>query len=393
MPVINRIAEFHADMQVWRRDLHQHPETAFEEHRTAGIVAEKLESWGIEVHRGLAGTGVVGLLTGASDGGRRIGLRADLDALDVQETNDFDHRSRHEGKMHACGHDGHTTMLLGAARYLAETRNFDGQVAFIFQPAEENEGGGRVMVEEGLFETFPVESVYGLHNMPGLPAGQAGMRKGPAMAAFDIFEITVQGVGAHAAWPHKSIDPIVIGSQMVGALQTVASRRTDPLDSLVVSVTQFHAGETWNIIPESAVIRGTVRSFKKEVQDQAEAEIRRLAEGLAAAQGAAVELRYERRYPAVVNTAPETDFCAAVASDVLGGDKVNQDYPPLMGSEDFAYMLQEKPGCYILLGNGEGDGATGCTLHNPGYDFNDDVAVLGASYWARLVETALPKLA
>ncbi|HMB76648.1 MAG TPA: M20 aminoacylase family protein [Kiloniellaceae bacterium] len=391
MPVINRIAEFHEDMQAWRRDLHKHPETAFEEHRTAGIVAEKLESWGIEVHRGLAGTGVVGLLSGARDNGRCIGLRADLDALDIQESNDFEHRSVHAGKMHACGHDGHTAMLLGAARYLAETRNFEGKVAFIFQPAEENEGGARVMIEEGLFETFAMESVYGLHNLPGLSAGRAAMRKGPAMSAFDIFEITVTGVGTHAALPQKGVDPIVIGAQLISALQTLPSRRSDPLDSLVVSVTQFHAGETWNIIPESAVIRGTVRSFRKETQDRAEADLKRMAEGICAAQGASAKVRYERRYPAVVNAAAETDFCAEVAREVLGEANVDAESQPMMGSEDFAYMLQEKPGCYIMLGNGEGGGIGGCTLHNPGYDFNDEVAVLGASYWARLAEKALAK--
>ena len=391
MAVINRIAEFHGDMQAWRRDLHKHPETAFEEHRTADMVAEKLAGWGIEVHRGLAGTGVVGLLKGASDGGRRIGLRADMDALHIQEQNDFAHRSVHEGKMHACGHDGHTAMLLGAARYLAETRNFDGSVTFIFQPAEENEGGGRVMVEEGLFEKFPVEAVFGLHNMPGIASGHVGMRSGPAMAAFDIFEIAVTGVGAHAAMPHLGIDPIVLGAQIVGALQTIASRRSDPLDSVVVSVTQFHAGDTWNVIPQSAVIRGTARSFRKETQDRIEADIKRMAEGICAAQGASAAVTYERRYPAVVNTAKETEFCAEVAGEVLGATNVDTDTPPLMGSEDFAYMLQEKPGCYIFLGNGESGGPGGCSVHNPSYDFNDEVAVLGASYWARLVEKALPK--
>ena len=391
MPVINRIAEFHDEIAAWRRDLHAHPETAFEEARTSDVVAEKLESWGIEVHRGLATTGVVGVLHGQRRNGRAIGLRADMDALHIHELNDFDHRSRNEGKMHACGHDGHTAMLLGAAKYLAETRNFDGTVHLIFQPAEENEGGGRVMVEEGLFEKFPVEAVFGLHNMPGIPAGEIGLRVGPAMAAFDIFEITVTGKGTHAAMPHLGIDPVVVAAQIVAALQTIAGRRTDPIDTVVVSVTQVHAGDTWNVIPEAAVLRGTARSFKSELSEQIEADIRRLAEGIATANGASAAVRYERRYPALINTEAETDFCARVAAEVAGEARVDAKADPLMGSEDFAFMLQAKPGCYIWLGNGEEGGPGGCAVHNPHYDFNDEVAVLGASYWARLVETALPR--
>lgn len=391
MAVINRIAEFHEDIKGWRRDLHAHPETAFEEQRTSDFVAKKLNEWGIEVHRGLATTGVVGVLHGQNNNGRAIGLRADMDALHLTELNEFEHRSRNEGKMHGCGHDGHTAMLLGAARYLAETKNFDGTVNFIFQPAEENEGGGRVMVEEGLFEKFPVEAVYGLHNMPGIPAGQVGMRVGPAMAAFDIFEVIVDGVGAHAAMPHLGVDAVVITSQIVMALQSIASRRVDPLESVVVSVTQFHAGDTWNVIPQQAVIRGTVRSFKKEIQDQAEADIRRIAQGICEAQGATMSMRYERRYPAVVNTSLETDIAAEVAADVVGETNVEVGAPPLMGSEDFAYMLQEKPGCYIWLGNGADGQPGGCSVHNPHYDFNDDISVIGASYWAKLVETTMPR--
>ena len=404
MPIINRIAEFHDDMTAWRRDLHRHPETAFEEHRTADFVAGKLAEWGIEVHRGLAETGVVGTLHGnnaqggakggGSDngsGGRAIGLRADMDALHIHELNDFDHRSTDDGKMHACGHDGHTAMLLGAARYLAETRNFEGTVHFIFQPAEENEGGGRVMVEQGLFEKFPVESVYGMHNSPGLATGRAGLRAGSAMASFDIFEITVTGEGTHAAMPHLGNDPIVVAAQIVGALQTIASRRTDPLDSVVVSVTQFHAGDTWNVIPHQAVLRGTARCFKAEVRDRIEAEIGKISAGLCAAHGATLEYRYERRYPALINSERETGIAARVAAEVLGADNVELGAPPLMGSEDFAYLLQERPGCYIWLGNGEHGGPGGCTVHNPRYDFNDEISVLGASYWARLVETTLPR--
>ena len=392
MAVINRIAEFHDEIRGWRRDIHAHPETAFEEVRTADFVAEKLAEFGIEVHRGLATTGVVGVLDGQRNAsGRAIGLRADMDALHIQELNGFDHRSRHDGRMHACGHDGHTAMLLGAAKYLAETRNFDGRVTFIFQPAEENEGGGRVMVEEGLFEKFPVEAVYGLHNMPGMPVGTVSLRSGPAMAAFDIFEIVVTGKGTHAAMPQLGIDPIVTGAQIVTALQTIASRRTAPIDTVVVSVTQFHAGDTWNVIPETAVIRGTVRSFKKETQDQMERDLERIARSLCESQGATMTLRYERRYPALVNTQAETGVAAAAAARVVGEDKVMVGADPLMGSEDFAYMLQERPGCYVWLGNGLEGGPGGCAVHNPRYDFNDDIAVIGASYWATLVEQVLPK--
>jgi hippurate hydrolase len=392
MAVINRIAEFHEEIKGWRRDIHAHPETAFEEVRTADFVAEKLVAFGLEVHRGLATTGVVGVLEGQSNAsGRAIGLRADMDALHIEELNDFRHRSRHDGKMHACGHDGHTAMLLGAAKYLSETRNFDGRVAFIFQPAEENEGGGRVMVEEGLFEKFPVEAVYGLHNMPGMPVGTVSLRSGPAMAAFDIFEIVVTGKGTHAAMPQLGIDPIVTGAQIVSALQTIASRRTAPIDTVVVSVTQFHAGDTWNVIPETAVIRGTVRSFNKAIQDQMERDIERMSRAICESQGATMTLRYERRYPALVNTEAETRIAAAVAARVVGEDKVTLGAEPLMGSEDFAFMLQAKPGCYVWLGNGTEGGPGGCAVHNPHYDFNDDISVIGASYWATLVEQTLAK--
>ncbi|MFQ5774918.1 MAG: M20 aminoacylase family protein [Kiloniellaceae bacterium] len=396
MPIINRIAQFHDEMTAWRRDVHAHPETAFEERRTSDFVAAKLAEWGIEVHRGLATTGVVGVLHGAGgeakgNPGRAIGLRADMDALHIHELNDFAHRSRHDGKMHACGHDGHTAMLLGAAKYLAETRNFDGTVCFIFQPAEENEGGGRVMVEEGLFDRFPVEAVYGLHNMPGTPVGQIGLRAGPAMAAFDIFEITVTGSGTHGAMPHLGNDPIVIAAQIVTGLQTIASRRADPLDSVVVSVTQIHAGDTWNVIPEQVALRGTARCFKPEVRDLIETEIRRIAEGVCAAYGATMTFRYERRYPTLVNTERETGIAAEVAAQVVGEPNVKLGAPPLMGSEDFAYMLETRPGCYIWLGNGTEGGPGGCAVHNPRYDFNDEIALIGASYWAKLVETTLPK--
>ncbi len=389
MAVINRIGDFHADMTAWRRDLHKHPETAFEEERTSDFVAEKLAEFGLEVHRGLAGTGVVGLLEGKRDNGRFIGLRADMDALHIHELNDFGHASVHDGKMHACGHDGHTTMLLGAARYLAETRNFEGRLAFIFQPAEENEGGADVMIREGLFERFPVEEVYGLHNWPGLPVGEIALRTGPAMAAFDTFEMTVRGRGAHGAMPQHGIDPIIVASQIVVALQTIASRRTTPIDTVTVSVTQFHAGDTWNVIPETAVIRGTTRSFNGEVQDQIEADMTRIAEGICASQGARVTIDYQRRYPALVNSGRESEVAAAAAAAVIGEAKVTRNAEPIMGSEDFAFMLNAKPGCYVLLGNAGTDGAGGVPVHNPRYDFNDEALVIGASYWARLAETAL----
>jgi len=387
MPIINRIAEFRDDMTEWRRDIHAHPETAFEEKRTSDVVAKRLAEFGIEVDRGLAGTGVVGTLKGARGDGPAIGLRADLDALDILEKNTFDHKSTIDGKMHACGHDGHTTMLLGAARYLAETRNFAGTVHFIFQPAEENEGGARVMVEEGLFDKFPVESVFGMHNMPGLEIGEMAVRGGPIMAAFDIFEIAVTGHGTHAAAPHLGKDAILASAEIVTALQSIASRSVDPQDSVVVSVTQIHGGDTWNVIPEDVVLRGTVRAFQPEIQDLAEASIRRIAEGVAAAHDMTVAIDYQRRYPPTINDAAEADFAASVMAGVVGADKVFRNKNPKMASEDFAYMLNEKPGAYVWLGNGPGEG--GCLLHNPSYDFNDDALAIGASYWSRLVETRL----
>jgi amidohydrolase len=389
MPVINRIADFHPDMAAWRRDLHAHPETAFEEERTADVVAGLLQSFGIEVDRGLAKTGVVGTLRGERASGPSIALRADMDALHIHEKNGFAHASTHPGRMHACGHDGHTSMLLGAAKYLAETRNFTGTVHFIFQPAEENEGGARVMVEEGALDRYPVQAIYGMHNWPGLPAGQFAIRPGPMMAAFDIFEITVRGRGAHAAMPHLGVDPVVAAAQIVGALQTIASRTVNPLEGAVVSVTQIHGGDTWNVIPDEVVLRGTTRSFEPGVRDLLEPAIRRVAEGVCASLGAAMDLRYERRYPPTVNSASETEIAAATAASLVGTDNVRRDLLPSMGAEDFAWFLQEKPGAYIWIGNGAGDGQA--MLHNPHYDFNDDILALGASYWARLVETVLAR--
>jgi len=387
MAIKNRIAEFHNEMTAWRRDIHAHPETAFEEFRTADLVAAKLGSFAIEVHRGLAKTGVVGVLA-AGTSGRKIGLRADMDALHVRELNQFRHRSQNDGKMHACGHDGHTAMLLGAAKYLAETRRFDGTVYFIFQPAEENEAGGRVMIEDGLFEQFPAEAVYGMHNMPGIAVGKIALMPGAMMASADFFQIEVTGVGAHGAFPHFGIDPVLIGAEIITALQRIVSRSTDPMKSVVVSATQFHAGDTGNVIPERAVISGTARTFQEPLQDMVERSIRQIAAGIAAAHGAEVQVTYERRYPATVNTPAETERAAKSAARVVGPENVLRDLAPIMGSEDFGWMLKERPGCYIWIGNGTEKG--GCHVHNPNYDFNDEILTIGASYWATLAEDLLP---
>ena len=387
MAINNRIAEFTPEMTEWRQHIHQHPETAFEEHNTSDYVAMRLHEFGVEVHRGLAGTGVVGTLKGSRGDGPAIGLRADMDALDIEEKNEIDYKSENPGKMHACGHDGHSAMLLGAAKYLAETRNFSGTVHFIFQPAEENEAGGRVMVEEGLFDKFPVESVYGMHNMPGIPVGEFAIRPGPIMASSDIFEITLTGIGTHAALPQLGRDPVIAASQLVTALQAITSRTVSPLDAAVVSVTQLHMGDTWNVIPEEAVIRGTTRAFKPEVQDHLEAELSRVTNGIAAAFSIEARVSYERRYPPTINEPLETILTADVAREIAGADMVSLDKDPMMGAEDFAFMLNEKPGAYMWIGNGPGDG--GCMLHNPRYNFNDNILALGASYWAKLAETRL----
>jgi hippurate hydrolase len=386
MPIINRISAFHQDMAAWRHEIHAHPETAYEEHRTSDFVAAKLKSFGLEVHRGLAGTGVVATLKRGE--GPAIGLRADMDALHIHEANGFDHKSRNNGKMHACGHDGHTTMLLGAARYLTEAGKFKGTVHFIFQPAEENEGGGRKMVEQGLFKLFPVKQVYGMHNWPGMPVGTFAVRPGPMMAASDKIEIVVRGKGSHAAMPHTGIDPVVISAQIVTALQTIASRSVHPVDASVVSITQIHAGDTWNVIPAEVVLRGTVRSFRPEVRDALEPAIRRIAEGIAKAHNGSATVWYERGYPPTVNTTEEAEIAARTAIDVVGETNVDRNPTPTMGGEDFAFMLEQKPGCYIWIGNGPGDNER--VLHSPHYDFNDEILPIGASYWARLVETTLP---
>jgi hippurate hydrolase len=377
------------DLVAIRRDIHAHPELAFSEARTADIVARELAACGLEVHRGLARTGVVASLR-KGNSSRSIGLRADMDALPLLEKNGFPHRSKHEGKMHACGHDGHTTMLLGAARYLAkhqDTLDFDGTVHFIFQPAEESEGGAAVMIEEGLFERFPMDAVYGLHNWPGIPVGEMAVMAGPVMAGTCAFEIVVRGHGCHAAMPHQGVDTLVAASHLVLALQTVVARNLHPCDAAVVSVTQIHGGEAWNIIPDDAVLRGTIRTFKAGVQQVIERAVERLCSGIASAFGAQISVKFDHRYPPTVNSGLESALCARVAAELLGKDQVRADELPSMGAEDFAYMLREKPGCYVWLGNGPGSG--GCTLHNPHYDFNDEILPLGVSYWVKLVEAAL----
>jgi amidohydrolase len=388
MAIINRIGDLVDEMTAWRRDLHAHPELGFEETRTAAFVADQLTSFGLdEVHTGIARTGVVGVLR-AGAGAGSIGLRADMDALPIQETTGRPYASKVAGKMHACGHDGHTTMLLGAARYLAETRNFDGTVYFIFQPAEELEGGGRVMVEEGLFERFPTPRVFGLHNWPRAPLGSFGMRPGPIMAAADRVEIKVTGQGGHGAMPHLCRDPLVAAAQIVVALQTVVARNVDPVAQGVVSITQCHGGDADNVIPQEVTLRGTCRSFAPEVRDLLERRIDEVAPGIAAAHQVTASVTYMRGYPATVNSEAEAELAADAAADVTGEDRVDRAVAPVMGAEDFAYMLEQKPGAYIFMGGGGDDDAP--MLHSPDYDFNDEALPYGASYWARLVERLLP---
>jgi amidohydrolase len=388
MAIINRIGDFQDEMTAWRRDLHAHPELGFEEVRTAGLVADKLRSFGLdEVHTGIARTGVVGVLKGGSGSGA-IGLRADMDALPILETTGRPYASTVPGKMHACGHDGHTTMLLGAARYLAETRNFDGTVYFIFQPAEELEGGGRVMVEEGLFERFPTPRVFGLHNWPRAPLGSFGVRPGPIMAAADRVEIRVTGQGGHGAMPHLCRDPLVAAAQVVVALQTIVGRNVDPVAQGVVSITQFHGGDADNVIPQAVTLRGTCRSFTAEVRDLLERRIDEVARGVAAAHQVVAEVTYIRGYPATVNAEAEATLAGDAAADIVGEDRVDRTVTPVMGAEDFAFMLEQTPGAYIFMGGGGDDSAP--MLHSPDYDFNDEALPYGASYWARLVERLLP---
>jgi amidohydrolase len=385
MPILNRAAEMQDEVAGWRRRLHQTPELNFDLHETAAFVAGKLKEFGCDqVVTGIARTGVVGVIRGRSDGGV-VGLRADMDALPIAEATGAPHASTVPGKMHACGHDGHTAMLLGAAKYLAETRNFSGTVCVIFQPAEEGGGGGNVMVQEGMMERFGIQKVFGMHNEPGLPVGQFATRPGPIMAATAEFTITVKGKGGHAAMPYQTVDPIVIASQIVTALQTVVSRNADPIESLVVSVTKFHAGDAYNIIPETAEIAGTVRTLKKEVAKLAEARLRAIVQGVAGAGGAQAVIDYDSNYPVTFNHPEETRFAGEVAKAVAGEPNVETDMPPVMGGEDFSYMLEARPGSFIFIGNGDTAG-----LHHPAYDFNDEAIPHGISYWVKLAETALP---
>lgn len=383
MQIIREIAARQAELAAVRRDIHAHPELAFNEARTAAIVAQRLRDAGIETHTGIGRTGVVGVIrNGESDSA--IALRADMDALPISEKNEFAHRSRNAGCMHACGHDGHTAMLLGAAEYLAANRNFDGTVVFIFQPAEEGEGGAAVMIADGVLERFPVQAIFGMHNWPGMPAGQFGVTPGPVMASADRFDIVITGRGAHAAMPHQGVDPVAAGAQLVLALQMVVSRNTDPLDAAVLSVTQFHAGEAYNAIPASANLCGTVRALRPEVRHATHAAMQRVCDGIAASAGVHISMNWNDGYPPTVNSEAEARLCRTVASDLVGADQVQWAMRPSMGAEDFAYFLERKPGCYVWIGNGPGEG--GCTLHNPHYDFNDEILPLGASYWVRLVE-------
>jgi len=396
MNLIHRLVTLQPEFAGIRRDLHAHPELRFEEHRTADQVAGLLSDFGIAVHRGLGTTGVIGSIKAGSSG-RAIGLRADMDALPLQEHNAFAHRSRHDGKMHACGHDGHTAMLLAAARYLAETGNFDGTVHLIFQPAEEGGGGAREMMREGLFRLFPCDAVFGMHNWPGMPVGHFGMTAGPMMASSNEFEITIHGKGAHAAMPHQGTDPIMVAVAIAQNLQSLITRNKKPVDTAVLSITQIHAGDATNIIPNEAVLRGTVRTFSSTVLDQIESGFERIVEYTSRAFGAKGVLKFVRNYPPLVNSEHETRFCVGVAQQLAGISQVIHDIEPTMGAEDFAFMLEEKPGCYVFIGNGDGNHrdhghAHGpCMLHNPTYDFNDELIPIGASYWVRLAETWLAK--
>jgi amidohydrolase len=389
MAIKNRIAEFDAEMREWRQDFHAHPELRFEEVRTAGIVAEKLRSWGIEVHEGIAGTGVVGVIKGKGEGGGTIGIRADMDALPMQEEANPAYKSTVPGKMHACGHDGHTATLLGAAKYLAETRNFDGTVNLIFQPAEEGGAGALKMVQEGLFKNFPCDSVYGLHNMPQIPRGTFAIRKGALMAAADGMKITINAKGGDAAMPHLAIDPIAIGTQIYTAAQTIISRQLDPFDNAVISITQFHAGTANNVIPHEAVLDASIRTVSLETRDFIRSRFQAMCQSFATQYGVEILCDYREGYPVTDNHDDNVDRSAEAATAVVGADMVDTETAPLMGSEDFSYMLEERPGAYIFLGGG--DETHFHSVHHPEYDYNDDVLAAGASLWATLVEKELPR--
>jgi hippurate hydrolase len=389
MAIVNRLADMQAEVAAWRQDMHANPEILFEVHRTAAGVAEKLKAFGCdEVVTGIGRTGVVGVIRGhkGPPGSRSvIGLRADMDALPLEEKTDLPYRSTVPGKMHACGHDGHTAMLLGAAKYLAETRNFAGTAVVIFQPAEEGGGGGREMVKDGLMERFGIQEVYGMHNFPGMPIGQFALRPGVMLAAADRIIIEIEGLGSHAAKPHQGVDAVLVGAQIVSQIQSIVARSVDPVQSGLISICQFHGGTADNVIPQTVTLRGTARSLSPQVQDILENRLRAVVEGTALAHGAKAQLTYRRDYPMTVNHERETGFAAAVAAEVSGRDRVDPNTPPLMGGEDFSFMLQARPGAFIFMGNGDSAG-----LHHPAYDFNDEAIPVGASYWVRLVETAMP---
>jgi len=388
MPKNDLIAALTPEITAIRRDFHRHPELMYEVQRTAGIVAEKLKEWGVdEVVTGIGKTGVVGIIKGKkADSGRVIGLRADMDALPIHEQTNLEHRSTVPGKMHACGHDGHTAMLLGAAKYLTQTRDFDGTAVLIFQPAEEGGAGAKAMIDDGLITRFGIQEVYGMHNKPGVPVGRFEIAKGPAMAAADRLHIKIEGKGGHAAAPHNVNDPIVASCALVTALQTVASRNTNPLESIVVSVTALNAGEAFNVIPQTAEIKGSIRTLTPETRDLAEKRITEIVEGVMKAFGMKYELEYHRGYPVTFNHAGQTDFVTSVAKQIFGSDAITTDIPPTMGSEDFSYMLEERPGAFINIGNGDSAG-----LHHPAYEFNDAAIPVGVNYWASLIEISMPQ--
>ena len=395
MKLLDSIATEAASIVALRRDIHAHPELCFQENRTADLVAAQLASWGIEVHRGMGTTGVVGVIKNGTSQ-RSIGLRADMDALPVQEANAFAHASQHPGKMHACGHDGHTAMLLAAARHLAKHKHFDGTVVLIFQPAEEGGGGAREMIKDGLFDKFPVDAVFGLHNWPGMAVGKAAVSAGPVMASSNEFKITIRGKGCHAALPHNGVDPVTIACEMVQAFQTIVSRNIKPVDAGVISVTMIHAGEATNVVPDTCELQGTVRTFTVALLDMIEQRMRRIAEHVSAAHEATCDFEFVRNYPPTINHAKEADFTREVLADIIGAENVLAQ-EPTMGAEDFSYMLLKKPGTYFFLANGDGQhrdmghGGGPCTLHNPSYDFNDDLIPLGGTIWVRMVERFLAK--
>jgi amidohydrolase len=385
MPIVNRVADLHAEITGWRRDFHAHPELQYDVHRTAATVAEKLKSFGCdEVVTGIGRTGVVGVIRGRAPGGKVVGLRADMDALPIEEATALPYKSTVPGKMHACGHDGHTAMLLGAAKYLADTRNFAGTAVMIFQPAEEGGAGARAMLRDGLFERFGIQEVFGMHNYPGIPLGEFAIRSGPMMASTDSIVIRIEGKGSHAAWPHRGVDTVLVGAQIVTALQSIVSRNVDPLEAAVISISVFQAGQADNVLPQTATLRGTVRALSPAVRELVRTRVREVVEGTAKLYGARADLTYTTGYPVLVNDESRTAFAAEVADEIAGKDKVARDTPPLMGAEDFAYMLEERPGAFIYVGNGES-----AMLHHPAYDFNDEAIPLGTSYWVRLAERAL----